>query len=298
MERIELDVGEAKLSTLIWRKPGAVRLLFAHANGFNAGTYQQMLEPLADEFEVVALDARGHGRTTLPADPARLPDWHVFARDLVAWQNALEPRRSVFAGHSMGSVCGLLAAARFGLEVEAMAFIEPVFMPTGFYAIPHIPGGAYLYQFNPMSSGARRRRRDWDSREQVTERYRGKRLFADWAPGVLEAYLDTGLKETDAGVQLSCDPAWEAAIFAAQGHDPWTALKRLPKRPAVLMAGLPGSTVYADWRLRRLGIKIDTMDEAGHLAPMSHPAQCADWLGRMLRAQTGMTQVGEEPVAE
>ena len=163
-----------------------------------------------------------------------------------------------------------------------MAFIEPVFMPTGFYAIPHIPGGAYLYQFNPMSSGARRRRRDWDSREQVTDRYRGKALFSDWAPGVLEDYLESGLSANENGVRLSCDPAWEAAIFAAQGHDPWTALKQLPRHPAILKAGKPGSTVYADWRLRRRGMNIEVMEAAGHLAPMSHPAESARWLGRAL----------------
>ena len=283
MERIEIEIGDGALSALFWPRPGAPRLLFAHANGFNAGTYRQMLEPLANAFEIVAPDARGHGRSTAPADPANLFDWHVFARDLAALNQALEPRETVFGGHSMGSVCGLLAAAKFGLSVKAMAFIEPVFMPTGFYAIPHIPGGAYLYQFNPMSSGARRRRRDWDSREQVTERYRSKALFSDWAPGVLEDYLDSGLTETDAGVQLSCDPHWEAAIFAAQGHDPWQALKQLPRHPAILKAGKPGSTVYADWRLRRRGMVIEVFKEAGHLAPMSHPLESARWLSGALR---------------
>ncbi|MBR9826969.1 MAG: hypothetical protein GYB36_14400, partial [Alphaproteobacteria bacterium] len=151
------------------------------------------------------------------------------------------------------------------------------FMPSWFYAVPHIPGGAYIYQFNPMSSGARKRREYWDSREEIFERYQGKRLFKHWASGVLKDYLETGALEAGDGVRLACSPHWEAAIFAAQGHNPWTALRQLDFTVSMLRSSRRGSTVYPVWRLKRHNVDLDVTD-AGHLAPMERPHECAQWI--------------------
>src|SRR5665213_1397480 len=43
-----------------------VDVVFSHANGFNARTYRTILEPLAGEMRILAIDLRGHGATTLP----------------------------------------------------------------------------------------------------------------------------------------------------------------------------------------------------------------------------------------
>ena len=47
-----------------------VDIVFVHANGFNARTYSSILSPLSGEFLILAVDQRGHGRSTLPADTA------------------------------------------------------------------------------------------------------------------------------------------------------------------------------------------------------------------------------------
>jgi surface antigen len=39
-------------------------VLFLHANGFNAGTYADILAPLGDRLRILAVDQRGHGLTT------------------------------------------------------------------------------------------------------------------------------------------------------------------------------------------------------------------------------------------
>ena len=44
-----------------------VSALFLHATGFNAMTYQSLLAPLGLRARLVALDLRGHGRSTMPA---------------------------------------------------------------------------------------------------------------------------------------------------------------------------------------------------------------------------------------
>ncbi len=276
--RFELDVEGGSLSVLHIPNPGAPRLLFAHANGFNASSYRQFLSRLAEGFEIVAPDTRGHGLSQVPVDPKALRDWHGFARDLAHVAASMDERPTFFAAHSMGSVSGILAAAHHGLKVQAMALIEPIFMPFWFYVVPHIPGGAWLYQYNPMSNGARGRRADWPSRTAILESYREKRLFKHFAPGALEDYLETGVIDMDDGsCRLACDPHWEAAIFASHGHNPWTALRQLACPVSVIRSVRPGSTVYPVWRIRRHGISVDET-QAGHLAPMEQPDEMARWV--------------------
>ena len=64
---------------------GAPALIFAHANGFNAGCYRPFLDRLSKHFQVFAYDARGHGRSGSPADDIKNDYAMVrFAEDLSA----------------------------------------------------------------------------------------------------------------------------------------------------------------------------------------------------------------------
>ena len=99
---------------------------------------------------------------------------------------------------------------------------------------------------------------------------------------LLEDYLTDGLIETeDGGVRLACPPAWEAANFAAQGHDPVRAARRAGAPIHVLKAE-HGSTVRRAAALARAGARIDAAPGAGHLMPMERPAETAAWLEHRL----------------
>ena len=124
--RFSLPDGE--MSALVWPRPGATRIVFLHGNGFNAGVYRQMLGLLAAQYEIVAPDLRGHGATTLPADPARHRDWHVYAHDIIAMLDQLDSRPFVLAGHSMGGVAALLTAEKLTGKPLGLALIDPVIL--------------------------------------------------------------------------------------------------------------------------------------------------------------------------
>jgi pimeloyl-ACP methyl ester carboxylesterase len=59
---------DGAMSHLEWATQGPL-LHFAHATGFNAETYQGLLEPLAARFHIHAADARGHGLTVMGTAP-------------------------------------------------------------------------------------------------------------------------------------------------------------------------------------------------------------------------------------
>ncbi len=52
-----------------------IDVVFVHANGFNAQTYRVLLSPLGAGLRILAIDQRGHGDTTLPANPEGHRSW-------------------------------------------------------------------------------------------------------------------------------------------------------------------------------------------------------------------------------
>lgn len=277
--RFSLPDGE--MSALVWPRPGATRIVFLHGNGFNAGVYRQMLGLLAAQYEIVAPDLRGHGATTLPADPARHRDWHVYAHDIIAMLDQLDSRPFVLAGHSMGGVTALLTAEKLTGKPLGLALIDPVILPRSFYAINHTPLWHVMWRRFPLVQGALRRGNFWPNTQAAKARYASRPPFVHWADGVLDDYLTSGLRLVEGGVALSCDPAWEAANYASHRHDPVRAARHAGVPVQVLKAG-KASTVMDEKGLIRAGTAITPLPSHSHLAPMENPAACAAWIAQIV----------------
>lgn len=254
-----LDFGDA-------RRP--VDLVFVHANGFNAMTYRSLLAPLSGTLRIWAPDLRGHGRTTLPADPNGRRGWADHRDDLVALLDALDGPPAVLAGHSMGGTAALLAAAERPGRVSQLVLLDPVIWRRWVVAAFHLPLLDRLASRIPLVKSARRRRAVFDSREQAMAAYIGRGAFRGWPEIMLADYLADGLIETDAGLTLACPPDWEASNYASQSHDPWRALKRLD-RPVRILKGEAGSTCHLPEQPRGLPhVTVETVHGGTHFFPM------------------------------
>ena len=273
--RTQFPLDDGVMAAWRWPNPGAPLLVFAHANGFNGGVYRQVLTPLADRFEIIAPDLRGHGRTTLPAHPASHHSWNVYARDLLAFYAQLDRTPALLAGHSMGASSTLLAAAQM-TDAPPLALVEPVVLPSSLYLMARSPLWRFMKGTVKQGQMARKRSNGWPDADSVIKRYRTRPTFARWADGVLEDYLEDGLTLDVNGVRLSCDPEWEAANFEGQAHDLLKAAHRVDGQIQVLKAS-KASTVINARGLERRGARIETI-EGGHLAPMEQPQAVSDWL--------------------
>jgi pimeloyl-ACP methyl ester carboxylesterase len=80
-------------------------------------------------FQVIAYDARGHGRSTAPTDP-RAYDYRHLALDLEAVLDALGLQRAVLAGASMGAHTALHLALTRPERVAGLVLITPSFDPA------------------------------------------------------------------------------------------------------------------------------------------------------------------------
>lgn len=247
-----------------------VDVVFVHANGFNAMTYAPVLAPLGDNLRVLAVDQRGHGRTTLPIAQLKRRSWDDLRDDIVALLAALDQPPVVLAGHSMGGTASLMAASLASERVSRLALYDPVILPARESWAAHLPwGAAFLHRYMPMVQGTLKRRRRFKDRDAAFQAFKGRGAFKTWDDAMLRAYLTDGLVETtDGDLALACDPEWEASNYAAQGNRPRVALSRL-KIPALIVRGETGSMCA----LESAGPKVRIATESGtsHFLPMERP---------------------------
>ncbi|WP_420470296.1 alpha/beta fold hydrolase [Brevundimonas sp. FT23042] len=271
--RLKLPVenrwGDGDLSVLDFGDPKRpVDLVFVHANGFNAMTYRSLLAPLSGTLRIWAPDLRGHGVSTLPADPEGRRSWADHRDDLTALLDALDGPPVVMAGHSMGGTSSLLAAAERPDRVSRLVLLDPVIWSRMTVALFHLPLFDRMAVHIPLVKGALKRRAVFESREKALGGYIGRGAFRGWPEMMIADYLADGLVETPEGFTLACRPEWEASNYAAQSHDPWKALKRVD-RPVRILKAEEGSTCSVGADPRRLPrVSVETVHRGTHFFPM------------------------------
>lgn len=250
-------------------------MVWLHANGFNALTYRDALEPLASRLRVLAIDQRGHGGTPQVTAAADRRDALDLRDDLLAVLEAISPHRPVIlAGHSLGGCVSLLAAAEAPARVRGIALFDPVILPRETAERAMRDGGAAAFE-SPLVAKARMRRRQFASRNEVYESYHGRAIFERWPDAALRDYIEAGFVDaSDGGVELACAPEWEAANFAAHGHDIWEAMSRI-EAPVRIFRAENHSTcaVAASSEFPRPPgqVEVQTVPGATHFLPIERP---------------------------
>lgn len=260
----------------------------AHANGFPPGTYRPFAETLIhppttgsatqSRFHVIGFPAR----PLWPGSrPESAPDWHTLADDLVQGLQALGLSGIVGVGHSLGGVCTLLASVHRPDLFRAVALVDPVILPPRLVWVLRWMRRLGLRHKNRLVEGALRRRRTWPSRQACYEHYRVKPVFASWTEDSLWAYVTSGTRpRADGQVELAYPPEWEAHIFATAGTDIWRYVPQLRSAtapPLLVIRGEHTDTFRPETqeRMERLlpQAHFRIIPDAGHLAPMEHPAE-------------------------
>ena len=276
--RRTVRLADGDMSLLDFGDPSRpVDVVFVHANGFNAQTYRSVLQPLAAGLRIWAPDLRGHGESRLPADPARLASWDVYAADLAVLLAGVDGGPPVLSGHSMGATSALLAADRSPARVRSLLLFEPVILNRRRSWGSRLPGAkAQLLRHMPLAKGALGRRRGFPDRAAALAAYRGRGAFRGWPEASLADYVAGGFREAaEGGVELACAPEWEAANYAAQRADVRGALRRV-RMPVRILKGEHGSTCAV--RRSHPGLDVETVEGAGHFLPLERPDLVRDFL--------------------
>jgi pimeloyl-ACP methyl ester carboxylesterase len=278
-QRRSMQMWDGDVSYLSWEDASskAPILHFAHANGFNALTYRLMLSQLASGFRIYASDLRGHGLTTLAANPKGMASWLIYRDDILRWMEALDGRPKLLAGHSMGATASLMAALAKPRMVSGLVLVEPVIMPPRYLRwLRLMRRFGLLDQAFPRVAQAQRRRSIWPSRQAMFEAYRGRGAFASWPEQIVRDYIDGGTVDFLDGrqVRLACTPGWEGANYRAGAPNFWKQIEQLAC-PVTVIVGAVRSTcpepVIEMLTKARPGLRVVRVPEASHFLPMEYP---------------------------
>ncbi len=232
--------------------PSRPAVILLHGAGMNHRVWSWHCRALARKGRrVLAIDLPGHGRSAGPA----LTRIDAFANWLVRLLDAAAIDRAGLAGHSLGALIALDAAARHPDRVGALALVGAAL------SMPVHPKLLAAAEGDPPAAVAMMMR--WSRGEEPEAAVPGNRPLIDAPPGVLAA----GLAACDAFGQGSerSQAVRCPTIVVAGTHDRMTPLDGA----RALAAAIPAAELVA-------------IAGAGHMLPLTAPRETLAALVRVL----------------
>ena len=256
-------------------------LIFAHANGFPAGSYRKLFAALEPHYRIAAPDQLGH-------DP-RYPlgdNWTHLVDELLDFIEA-ESRTPVLAvGHSLGGVLTFLAALRRPQLFRAFIMLDPpAFLGLRAWAMRLGKLAGFQDRLTPAGK-AMRRRAEWPDVETAIKALGRRGLFRDFDRDCMRDYVEAVTVPVANGIRLRYEPAVEAEIFRHIPHNlgsyrPVQVPGALVRAREADVARLPEVT-----RLTRRHRMHLLVSEGGHMFPLERPLATAELIRQALTALT------------
>jgi pimeloyl-ACP methyl ester carboxylesterase len=118
------DTGEVKLHYLVGPNNG-LPLILIPGQGLSLESYQRVLVPLSKDFQVFAVDVRGHGKSSWATGNYNFPS---MGRDFKSLLEEVVQRPVIISGNSSGGLIALWLAANVPDKVQGIIFEDaPVF---------------------------------------------------------------------------------------------------------------------------------------------------------------------------
>lgn len=119
MDMRKIDTGRIVLNV---RESGSGPLmLFFHGITANSGTLAPLAARFGKQFNTIAVDQRGHGRSDKPESGYEADD---YADDIAALIRTLDRGPAILVGHSLGSRNSVVAAAKYPDLVRSVVAID------------------------------------------------------------------------------------------------------------------------------------------------------------------------------
>ncbi len=244
------------------------KIHFSHANGFPAKSYQFFFSQFPG-YQWDYINTLGH------ANYSNKSNLGFLKEELLDYVCANNTEPVIGMGHSSGAAATLLAAAEKPELFSQIILIDPVTLGSKKRVAAGLAKKLKLWERFSPAYKAKRRRYEFESRQQAFDYYQTKALFKDFHPKCFEDYINYGLQPADDGYQLTFLPQVEADIF---NHMP----TKLPKD----LSQVEGSIFYAKdsnifgpsdikwWRKRHPHFNLICFD-GYHLFPFEQPEKAA-----------------------
>ncbi|MHA6324001.1 alpha/beta fold hydrolase [Roseivivax sp. CAU 1753] len=248
-----------KLRYVIWKGASAKhRVALVHSLAMRAEFWEATAKALGDDWEVLALDCRGHGASDKPAGPYSVA---LFADDLAAVLDDAGWDRAVIGGASMGGCVALAFAAQHADRVRGLGLIDT----TAWY------GDSAEGDWETRGQKARS-----DGMAALTD-FQKTRWFSDdfraANPGIVDAAVAVFMANDTAAYLETCRmlgrcdmrsalPGFTFPVAIAVGEEDYAT--PIPMAEA-MAAAIPGAT-------------LQVLDGVRHFTPLEVPEKIAECL--------------------
>ncbi|MCP5028248.1 MAG: alpha/beta hydrolase [Actinomycetia bacterium] len=263
---------------------GLPPVLFCHGNGLAGAMWLPVAERLAGLIRPILVDFRGHGSSD--NEPSLDVHWDRIGEDLGAVVSQVSelagPAPLFGVGHSLGGAILLRFEGQHPGTFAGLTVFEPIVLP---------PDASPPMNPLPIAQLARKRRMEFDSVDEMVERFSLRPPFNRCRSEAVRAYAEAGTRPTpDGRVRLACDGELEARIFESEHIDIWAVLDRV-ECPVLVLAG---TTI--DNRPSELAQPVSKAlskadftryDGLTHMGPMEDPDLLASIITSMIEPQPG-----------
>jgi len=263
-EELTIELADRTLAAQAWGDRDCPPLIALHGWLDNAGSFSRIAPLLANDRYVVALDLRGHGRSShLP--PGAWYHYVDYFDDLRALLDYFGWPRVEFLGHSLGGTLASLFAALYPERVDALLLVEALGPLT-------VAPADTLAQL----------KRGIDERAAFAQR-RPLRIFPDVATAVsvrvaasglseiaAHALVERGLRPVDGGYVWSSDPRLTLASPQRYAESQVLAMLGGIRVPTLLVLAEPATSYLPDSMMsprvaRVADIEVVRLDGNHHL---------------------------------
>jgi pimeloyl-ACP methyl ester carboxylesterase len=240
-----------------------------HSSASSSGQWRALMEQLAGRFRILAADLYGCGKS--PAWPEDRPMWIDDQLALLEPVFEAAGERFHLVGHSYGGAIALKAALTLGARVQSLVLYEPVLFSV-------------LLRDAPQSAAAREIVAVAEDTVRLEGDAAAQRFIDYWMGEGSWAAIPESRRAALAGAVKAQKPEWHSAF-----HEP-TPLEALNAIgvPTLLMTGT-ASTAAARAVARLVAgvlpnVRVEEIEGAGHMAPVTHPQNVNPLIDRFLSA--------------
>jgi pimeloyl-ACP methyl ester carboxylesterase len=271
MQEIRLKTPHLEMAALQWGNPDGIPVLALHGWLDNAASFTPMA-PWLEDFNLVALDWPGHGRSEHRHPSAR---YYVieFMWDLNAALDALGWESCHLVGHSLGSAIATVFTAAAPDRVRSLSMIDSV----GPIANQASDTTERLRRSMTGMRSAARPLKVYPSVEKMIE---ARLANSDLSHEAARLIIERSVQPTTGGFEWSYDPKlyWSSPVYFSE--DQVLDMLRHMETPTLSMSATPFSRVMHEQqyrqRLEALGGGRHELIEGGHHLHMEKPRQLAE----------------------
>jgi 3-oxoadipate enol-lactonase len=240
------------------------QLVLVHALAMSYEFWDEVIDSLPDEIDVLALDCRGHGKSDKPAGPYRI---ETFADDVAEVLDDVGWDKAVVAGCSMGGCVALALADRHSLRVSALGLIDT----TAWYG--------------PEAS------KQWAKRAEMARQHGLSSLLdfqrTRWVSDDFRSRFPEKMARLEATFLANDIHAYEATCAMLGNCDLRSALPRVAVSASVLVGEEDYATPPTMAQMLCDGVRgsnMSVLPKVRHFSPVEVPVRIADELSKLVES--------------